>query len=165
MAGKSGKTRRLGTIDLDTGEVFEEGVPIWFKAKIKWHEGFFMTFQEAVLNVSQDKEITGEMLRVWLNLLGRMSFENWVTVPQKEISEALGMQRSHVSRAIKGLIDKGLILRGPKIGRTTAYKLNSRYAWKGKLKGLKEERVAQVKDFYAEAVKRGFSEVSQRVSE
>ena len=153
MDQRKGKSRRLGTIDLDSGEIFEEGVPVWVKAKIKWHEGFFMTFQDAVLQVSQDREITGEMLRVWLNLLGRMSFENWVAVPQKEISDSLGIDRTRVSRSIKALMEKGLILKGPKMGRTSAYKLNSKYAWKGKIASLSNDRMGQVKDFYEEAKK------------
>ena len=165
MPAEKGKSRRLGSIDLDTGEIFEEGVPVWVGSKIKWNEGFVMTFQEAIVRVAEDKDMTHQMTRVWLIMLGKISFENWVTVPQIEIAASLGMKKSDVSRAIRRLIDKGLILRGPKIGRTSAYKLNSHYAWKGKLKGLKEERVAQVKDFYAEAVKRGFSEVNQRTSE
>ena len=164
MAGKKGESRRLGSIDLDTGEVFEEGVPVWVKAKVRWNEGFIMGFQDALVKVAADKEMSHDMTRVWLFLLGRISFENWVTLPQVEISEELQMHKSNVSKSIKALLNKGLILKGPKIGRTSAYKINSHYAWKGKLKGLKEERVAQVKDFYAEAVKRGFTEVNQNNS-
>ena len=154
MVKQRGKSRRLGSIDLDTGEVFEEGVPVWVKAKVKWNEGFVMTFQEAIVKVAEDKDMTHQMTRVWLIMLGKISFENWVTVPQVEIASSLGMKKSDVSRAIRRLIEKGLILRGPKIGRTSAYKLNSHYAWKGKLKGLKEERLGQLKDFYSEAAKR-----------
>ena len=153
MASGRGKKQRIGMIDLDTGEVFEHGLPVWVNAKIKWHEGFFMSFQDAIISISEDREMTGEMLRVWLNLLGRMSFENWVTVPQAELCKALGMQKQNVSRAIRKLTEKGLILKGPKLGRTSAYKLNSNYAWKGKLKRLGEERTGQVKDFFEEAKK------------
>ena len=149
----AGKTRRLGTIDLDTGEIFEQGVPVWVKAKVKWHEGFFMTFQEAVVQVATDKDMTHEMTRVWLFMLGKMSFENWITFPQIEIAQNLKMDKSNVSRAIRNLISKGLIIKGPKIGRTSAYKLNSKYAWKGKVKSLEADRLGQVKDFYREAKK------------
>ena len=145
--------KRLGIIDLDTGEVFEDGIPVWIQTKAKWDRGFVMAFQDAVEAIAMDKDITQEMLRVWMLMVGKMSFENWVTIPQKEICEALGMQRSNVSRAIRKLVDKGLILQGPKLGRTTAYRLNSHYAWKGKRSNISTEN-GELKDFYSEAEKR-----------
>ena len=151
---RKGASKRLGTIDLDTGEIFEDGVPVWVGAKIRWHEDFTMTFQDAVQEIARDKDMTHQMLRVWMMMVGKMSFENWVTVPQKEFSDALNMPKQNVSRAIKGLIEKGLILKGPKMGRTTAYKLNSYYAWKGKIKHLERDRMSQVKDFFSEVEKR-----------
>ena len=153
MGGRKGRSRRLGTIDLDSGEIFEDGVPVWVKAKVKWHEGFVMTFQEAVIKVAEDKDMNHQMTRVWLLMIGKMSFENWIMLPQTEISESLQMKTSDVSRAIRKLLDKGLLLKGPKMGRTSAYKLNSKYAWKGKVSNLSSERMGQVKDFFEEAKK------------
>ena len=147
MERRGGASKRLGTIDLDTGEVFEQGVPVWVGAKVKWKEDWFMGFQQAFLDVSEDKDMNFDMTRVWLNLLGRISFENWVTVPQKEMAISLQMKPSNVSRAITKLINKGLILKGPKIGRTSAYKLNSKYAWKGKVTNLSKERTATIHAF------------------
>lgn len=151
---RRGASKRLGMIDLDTGEVFEDGVPVWVQAKVRWREDFVMTFQDAVLQISEDRDMTQQMLRVWLHMLARISFENWVTIPQIEMAKRLGMQKADVSRAIKSLIEKGLVLRGPKIGRTSAYKLNSHYAWKGKTSNLSKDRMGQLKDFYSEAEKR-----------
>ena len=153
MAGFKGKSRRMGTVDLDTGEIFEGGVPVWVKAKVKWSEGFVMGFQESLIEIAADKDMTHEMTRVWLMLLGKISFENWVAIPQKEISEKLNMHKSNVSKAIKKLIDKGLLLKGPKLGHTSSYKINSHHAWKGSVKNLKNDRLGQIKDFYEETKK------------
>ena len=162
---RKGASKRLGMIDLDTGEVFEEGVPVWVKAKVKWHEDFFMGFQQAFASVARDRDMNFDMVRVWMEMLSRISFENWVTVPQIEIAASLGMQKTNVSRAIRKLIGKGLILKGPKIGRTSAYKLNSNYAWKGKTSNLSKDRMGQLKDFYSEAEKRqGTSKKFPRLS-
>ena len=150
---RGGKSRRLGTIDLETGEIFEDGVPVWVKAKIRWKEDWIMGFQEAFLRISEDKDMTHQMTRVWLNLLGRLGFENWVAIPQVEVCESLSMKKSDVSRAIKKLCDKGILLRGPKLGRTTALKINSRYAWKGKVSNLEKDRMGLVKDFFSEKEK------------
>ena len=151
---RNGASKRLGMIDLDTGEVFEDGLPVWVNGKVKWHEDWFMGIQESFFNVAADRDLNGETLRVWMYMLSRMGFENWVTFPQRDICESLGIQKSHVSRSIKKLTDKGLILKGPKLGRTTAYKLNSHYAWKGKTSNLSKDRMGQLKDFFSEAEKR-----------
>ena len=153
MVHKSG-AKRLGMIDLDTGEVFEHGVPVWINAKVRWREDWFMGFQQAFIRVSEDKDMNFDMTRVWLNLLGRISFENWVAVPQTELAKSLGMRASNVSRAVKKLLSKGLILQGPKMGRTSAFKLNSHYAWKGKVSNLAEDRLDNIKDFFEEAQKK-----------
>ena len=105
---KGGTPKKLATIDLETGEIFEEGLPVWVGAKVKWKEDWFMGFQQAFIRVSEDKDMNHEMTRVWLNLLGRISFENWVAVPQAEISSSLKMKPANVSRAISKLVCKGL---------------------------------------------------------
>lgn len=135
-----GRSRRLGTIDLDTGEVLEEGVNVWVNAKVKWKEDWFMGFQEAFIEVASDKDMTQEMTRVWLYMLGKLAFENWIAIQQKEIASKLDMKPSNVSRALNNLVKKGLIIKGPKLGRSSAYKLNSKYGWKGKVVNLSKER-------------------------
>jgi predicted transcriptional regulator len=69
-------------------------------------------------------------------LFGRLGFENYVCLQQKEICEALDLQKSNVSKAIKLLIAKGIILQGPKMGKVSSYRLNSTYGWKGKVTNL-----------------------------
>ena len=147
---------KFGTINLETGEIVE-GVPVYVKAKVKWHEDWLMVMQEALGALAQDRSFTWEMWRVWSYMISKLGFENWIIVPQKEIAESLDMQKTHVSRAVKSLLGKGMILKGPKIGRTNAYKLNSNYAWKGTVNNLSKERMGEVKDFFTEAAKRNNS--------
>ena len=123
-----------------------------------------MFIQEGMEKLAKDRSFTGEMWRVWAFLLSKLGFENWIVLPQSEIAKELGMQKQHVSRAINKFLDRGMLLKGPKMGRTFAYKLNSRYAWKGSLPNLSKDRLSVVKDFYSEASKRGFQEVSKTIS-
>ena len=53
-----------------------------------------------------------------------------------EIADALKMKRQSVHRAIKQLEDLGVILRGPKAGRSSSWKLNPNAGWKGKVRNL-----------------------------
>jgi hypothetical protein len=69
-------------------------------------------------------------------LLGRLDFENWIHIPQRELAETLRMQYQNVSRAIRLLERKGILLRGHKLGKSYGYRLNPYYGWKGKVHQL-----------------------------
>lgn len=131
--------RHVKTIDSRTGEVLE-GIPVYIQPKVKWREGFFMGIQEAFIALAQDKDISGRPRRVLDYLFGKLGFENYICIQQKEIVEALDLHKQDVSDSIKLLLNKGIILPGPKLGRSKSYRLNSSYGWKGKIKNLAEER-------------------------
>lgn len=133
------RNKNLAMIDLDTGEILD-GIPVYVQAKVKWKENFFMGIQEAFLALARDEEIRGRTRSVLDYLFGNLGFENYICVQQKEISQELKIDKSDVSKAIKILIKKEIILPGPKLGRTTSYRLNSNYGWKGKVKNLADER-------------------------
>jgi DNA-binding transcriptional ArsR family regulator len=99
-----------------------------------------MNSQEALEQLATDDDLKGEAYKVLLLLLARLDFENWIQITQKEIAEKLKMKLPNVSRAISLLEEKGIILRGPKIGRSYAFRLNPHYGWKGKVKNLNDYR-------------------------
>ena len=127
--------RRLGTIDLDTGELVE-GMNVWCPTK---KTGFQLLYgwrycimaQDAMTMIAADKDLTGETFRVFLHMAGRLDFENYIRITQTEIAEALDMQKQHVSRAIKLLKSKNILLRGPKIGQSYSWRLNPNFGYKG----------------------------------
>jgi DNA-binding MarR family transcriptional regulator len=99
-----------------------------------------MMFQDTLIEIAKDREITGEVYRVLFYMLGQMDFENRIRATQGDAAVALGLQKTHVSRAFKTLCDKGILLKGPKEGRSATYQLNSGYGWKGKVKNFQAER-------------------------
>ena len=84
------------------------------------------------------RDIGNEVLRVFLYLNARLDFENIIQVQQTEIAERLGMQPPNVHRAIKKLEELGVILRGPKVGRSSSWRLNPNAGWKGKVTNLRQ---------------------------
>lgn len=126
-----------------TGEVVE-GIPVYIGAKVKWSEGWFMGIQEAFSALAKDKDFTGEAYRVLNFMFSRLGFENYIALTQAEIATELAMQKQNVSRAIQLLGQKGIIKKGPKLGRSYAYKLNSSYGWKGRVKNLAKDRGLRV---------------------
>ena len=137
--------RRLGTIDLDTGEVLEEGVPVWVGRKPKLTERWFMAFQDAFQELAKDRDLTLDHHRVLSYLFGRLDFDNFIQVAQAEIAQELNMRKQNVSRAISLLVDKKIILRGPKIGRSSSFRLNPHFGWKGKVSSLREAQREHLK--------------------
>lgn len=75
--------------------------------------------------------LTGETYSVLCYVLGVLSFDNWINVTQAEIGKELGLAQQHVSRAMKVLIEKQIILEGPKKGRCHTYRLNYAIGYKG----------------------------------
>ena len=126
-------------VDLKTGEIME-GCLVYVPHRPKIRGGWFMAFQEAFLNLATDRDITGEVGRVLYYFFGKLDFENYIHVAQTEIAQALGLQKANVSRAVRILCDKKIILKGPKTGRIITYRLNPEYGWKGKVKNMNAAR-------------------------
>lgn len=128
-----------GYVDKYTGE--EYGFPVIIGRKNNpYSKGWVMNSQEAMVILAKDKEIKGEAHRVLWFIGGILDFENWVQLSVSEIAEELELKQPNVSRAIKLLEKKEIIIRGPKVGRCYAFMLNPEFGWKGKVKNLDEYR-------------------------
>ena len=115
-------------VDRNTGEVMQ-GCMVWIPQRPKLTERWFMAFQDSFIEIAKDEEITGETLRVLMYLYGLLDFENYIQQSQKEVAEGLGMRKEHVSRAMKVLTSKHIVLEGPKVGRSRCYRLNPNYGF------------------------------------
>ncbi len=125
------RRRRLATIDLDTNEIIED---LLVAAPKKRHLGgqFVMAAQDGFLRLGLDPDITGQDYRVLMIYLGNLDFENYLQIHQTWIAESLGIKKEQVSRSTKKLIEKGVLIKGSKVGKHTTYRLNPFYGWKGK---------------------------------
>ena len=97
-------------------------------------------FQNATELLATDEHLTGNDYRVLFLLFSFLDMKNYISVNHTLIAEKLNMQKSHVSRSISTLIDREIIIKGPKVGKGFTYILNSKYGYKGHLKNLKDER-------------------------
>ena len=133
------KGNLIGYVDKYTGE--EYGFPVIIGRKQNpYGKGWIMNSQEAMVALAKDKDIKGETHRVLWFIGGILDFENWVQLSITEIGNELDLKQQSVSRAIKVLEQKEIILRGPKVGRSYAFMLNPEFGWKGKVKNLDEYR-------------------------
>lgn len=135
--------RKHQVLDTETNEI----IPSILLHRPKWRgEKFLMIFQEAFAYIAKDKTLTLETKNVLLYLLSRLDFENFVLVPHVEIAEELSMKRPNVSRAVKVLVEKHIIVEGPKVNRSRGFRLNHRFGWKGTLSNLRLLRKAEEKE-------------------
>ena len=131
--------RVVGYIDERTGQ--EYGFPVIFGRKINpYSKGWIMNSQGALDILAEDKDIKGVTYRVLFKVCARVDFQNWVHLPIKEIGDELNIDKSQVSRNIKLLVQKGVLIRSEKIGRSYGYRLNPDFGWKGKVKNLDDYR-------------------------
>ena len=157
---KAGKVK--GYVDKYTGEEF--GFPVIVGRKRNpYGNGWVMNSQDAAILLAKDKDIKGETHRVLWFIIGILDFENWVQLSVTEIAKELKMHRPHISRAIKMLEEKKIILRGPKVGRSYAFMLNPEFGWKGKVKNLEDYR-RKKEDNKVRDIKDSKENISQKVT-
>ncbi len=132
--------REVSQYDNQTGKLLE-GVLVYCGIKHNpYNGGWIMNSQDALNILAEDKDLTKNSLRVFLKMCAKLDFENWIQISQIDISNELDINKGNVSKAIKLLVFKGILLQGPKTGRSFAYRLNPNYGWKGKVKNLNEYR-------------------------
>ncbi len=129
-------------VNKQTGEVMQ-GCMVWIPHRPKVTERWFMAFQDSFEEIAKDPDMTGENYKVLFYLYSKLDFENFIQQSQKEIAEGLGMKKENVSRAMRLLTSKQIVLEGPRVGKSKCYRLNPNYGWKGKVKTLQEHRKEQ----------------------
>ena len=106
----------------------------------KLGKDWFAMYQNPALWLGQQR-MTGEQYSVLFTLFNKLDFDNYLRVSRDEIAELLQMQPSNVSRAIRVLKEKNIIIEGPRAGSNKTYRLNPYIAHKG------SNRTATILDF------------------
>lgn len=137
------ETQERIAYDRDTGQVLRETLPpVVFLGRPKtfnelYGRGAWWVMSDSLPDLMAfDKELSRqEPTRVFWYLVKRLDFENYIRVPQVEVAEALEMKKPNVSRAIALLENKGVLLRGPKVGQSYSWRLNPNCGFKGDPRG------------------------------
>ena len=92
----------------------------------------WVVFYQTALEWLATQNLPNQEYRVLMYLMSKLDFENYLRITQMSVAEALNMKQSAVSRAIRGLLAKDIIITGPQVGTSKTYRLNPRMAYKGK---------------------------------
>lgn len=126
--------KRVSSVDMDTGEILDYSLVAMQHKIPNGFAGGWLAMAQGALKMLAASDLRGDDLRVLLQLLAMLDFENLIQLEQTGIAADLGLQRQNVNRSIKRLIATGCLLEGPKIGRSRTYRLNPSYGWKGSSK-------------------------------
>lgn len=92
--------------------------------------GWIDLYPKAISEIAK-LNLPNEQYRVFLKILGKVDFDNYLTISQTELSKELGMNQPSISRAIKGLCKLNIIIERPRSGLNKSYLLNPYIAYKG----------------------------------
>ena len=136
--GETMGSRRLGQLDLDTGEVMEGSlVYVAKRAPHPYGVNMMQVNQDFLAQFAARKDVSARTLRVFLLMASKCDFENWLHVPLTDVANELDIEKANVTRAIQQLEELGILLRGPKVGRSNTFRFNPNAGWKGKVHKLR----------------------------
>ena len=72
---------------------------------LKGEAGYMRIFQHSLMHIAQNKDATGETLRVFLGILACLEWDNTFDTSITSLAKELGMPRTSVSRQIGWLLD------------------------------------------------------------
>lgn len=127
--------RRIGNVDLDSGEIFEHVNIVAFTPKRRngFVEGWVAVSVVEIngLLATKRKELGGEGLSVLLYLIANMEVENRVMANKTILGRAIEMDPRAVRRAFAKLLDGNFIREDEPIQGVKTYVVSPEIAWKG----------------------------------
>jgi biotin operon repressor len=125
------KQIRVEQIDLETGEVVQMVALKPGKGRHPFKkEGFVQMSQAAMLELARNP-VSGESMRVLMALCAVLDFDNFIRVSQTELADLVGMSRPNVVRAMTELTERGILIKGMRVGRNLTYRLSPTFGFKG----------------------------------
>lgn len=128
--------KRVGQVDMSTGEILEGAqlALVYPKRKNGFQTGWVAVAQDPMLELAKS-DMGVEAWRVFAHVVGVLDFENWINVNQSAAARQMGMKQPNYARGLRKLVDVGVILVGPKVGRNATFRMNPSFGWKGSAKG------------------------------
>lgn len=128
---KMARQIRVEQVDAETGEIVNL-VALKPKTTHPFKKtGFVQMSQQALLELARNP-VSGESRRVLDALCATLDFDNFIPVSQRDLAELIGMHQPHISRAMSELVERGIVIKGVRYGRTYTYRLSPEFGFKSK---------------------------------
>ena len=117
-----------------TGKQYK-GLAVPMKKKFPEPIEYVSVFKHGFQQIAKLK-LTPTDYAVLMILLSRLEYENWIRVSQRTIAEELNLTQPQVSRAIKKLVEKNILIKeqDPSDERRSLCRFNPSFGWKGDTK-------------------------------
>jgi hypothetical protein len=86
---------------------------------------------DSLEDISLDKSITAGDKEILMFMISQCTWENWINIPLRIMSDRFSRDKGNISRSIERLVTAGYIQK-EKIGRSSFYRFNPEHGWKGK---------------------------------
>ena len=106
----------------------------------RWPTPRVQLFQRGIRRVAEEGILGKEAWRVLGYLLSILDWDNWLVVPQRRVGDILGMTAQQMSRAIRMLLENGLLVQAGRPYPRSAYRLSSDFAYKGRYNGWQKRQ-------------------------
>ena len=113
-------------------------VNVYPKPKKHLKDSYARVFLEEMISLGNDKELSGNDLRVLLAIIGNLGYENKINISQQELGEQLDIHQTSISRSLKKLTSKGYLQIIDIIGRQNIYQFNPNVAFRSRAKNYKD---------------------------
>lgn len=134
-----------------TVEVTPDFVDLKVPRKFRFNNGNFITiFQKAIANIAMFGNLSKMEMKMLLYLIGTCGQQNSVCIDLVKLSEDLKMSKGTVSDALKGLVERNIVIRkdGYRYGKTPLPfelhlnfdQINYGFAYNGRIKHYKEDK-------------------------
>lgn len=102
------------------------------RSRNPYRDTYVRMFKQAWIYL-RDSNLSGVENKIFYDLMARLDYQNWIAISQETIAEDTGLQKQHVSRAMKKLLDCKIIerQRDPHDRRRWRYRLNADLGWMG----------------------------------
>ena len=98
---------------------------------------YLRVYQDALLEIAQDKELNHTDTRIILAILGKLGYDNELTVTQAELGNLLQVAQPHVSKSMAKLEAKGYLQVSRTVGRQKIYVFNPYMVFRTRATNLK----------------------------
>ena len=87
--------------------------------------------QAAMLELAQNP-VSGEARRVLMPSVLFWTSRIFIQLSQADLAKLIGMKQPHVNRAMAELFERGIVIKGMKVGRSLTYRLSPTFGFKTK---------------------------------
>lgn len=147
-----GNRTMIRSVIYEQREIIDGYVDVRLPKKHKFNNGGFITvFQDAIATIAIYGKLTKNELNLLLFLIGTAGIDGSIRTNLDELGEALGLSKPQTSKALKGLVQRNIVLRedGNRYDRlplpmslTFNYdQLNYNLAYNGKTVNFKRKKI------------------------